>query len=188
MVDDRARRSRRLARVRRGVLQHARCWSRGPNVVSGTLVAAGEVIMISEKLMGRLLAASQSPERDYFQVVIEVLTILNCDETEALGFACLRLLHFSTIRFKDGRVIGPTPETRMGSISDIAEVLPIAFASVSTDPVFWRGYFTRKAATKQAYDEAVKLAVKLREHPAIKSVRFEATGDLLPPPPASGMQ
>src|ERR1700722_17145111 len=99
---------------------------------------------IAPEPRARLLNSVASPERDYFDTVLDVLSMLDCDATETAGFSCLLLVDGSTITLADGRAIGPRQNNPgpLGMIGDIAQPIAVAFHTVSALPSFWKARYS----------------------------------------------
>ncbi len=111
-----------------------------------------------------------SPERSYFEAVLDLLTALNLPITETFGFACMAMLEFATITLSDSRVIGESWGI-MGSKEDIAYCLAVVFADIQSDPIWWKAAYTAAIINDpQILETAKELTRQLAMLPIVRDV------------------
>lgn len=129
-----------------------------------------------EDAISRFLAdyEADSPERKYFEVVLDVLTALDPPIDEITGFACIDLFYFSTIELEDGRMIGSYDDV-MGSREDISYCVAVLFRDINSDPIWWKVKSSRFLVHPDAYKVTRKvdeLIEQLRGLEIIKRVVY----------------
>lgn len=81
-----------------------------------------------------------SVERVYFRACFDLIFMAKLDWSKEALLSLVSLFQERQIELHDGRIIG-NPDSIMGTVTDVCDILSVAFPNISDNPTWWRSEY-----------------------------------------------